>query len=296
MGLRKFRGTTVALITPFLPGGAVDEARLKTLVDRQVAEGTDVILAAGTTGEASTLSTDEHKGLMKRIIELVDGRRPVLCGTGSNSTREAIGLTEFAESVGCDGILSVGPYYNKPTQEGFYQHFKEIAASTSLPVILYNVPGRTGTNIAAHTTLRLAEIPNIVGIKEASGDLSQIMEIIRLRPDDFSVLSGDDAVTLPLLAVGSDGVISVVANETPGMLHKMVHAAFDGDWETARELHYKLLPLMEINFIESNPIPAKTALAMMGLIEEEFRLPLVEMGDESRERLAEVLRELELIH
>ena len=187
------------------------------------------------------------------------------------------------------------PYYNKPTQEGFYQHFKEIASATSLPVILYNVPGRTGSNISAETTLRLAGIENIVGIKEASGSLSQIMEILRLRPDDFLVLSGDDALGLALLALGGDGIISVVANETPRLLHEMVHAAFAGDWETAREIHYRLLPLMEINFIETNPIPAKTALSMMGMIEEEFRLPMVRIGDESRQKLKKVLIELGLV-
>ncbi len=295
MNPEKFRGTTVALVTPFLPGGEVDVVRLKALIDWHVEEGTDVILATGTTGEASTLATVEHKKVMELIIEHCAGRKPVICGAGSNSTREAVGLTEFAEKAGCDGILSVGPYYNKPTQEGFYQHFSEIASATSLPVVLYNVPGRTGSNISAETTLRLAEIDNIVAIKEASGSLSQIMEILRLRPDDFLVLSGDDALALALLALGGDGVISVVANETPGLLHEMVHAAFAGDWDKARKIHYRLLPLMEINFIETNPIPAKTALSMMGLIKEEFRLPMVRIGDESRQKLKKVLVELGLV-
>lgn len=295
MDAKKFRGTTVALVTPFLLGGGVDVARLKDLIDWHVAEGTDVILGTGTTGEASTLSTDEHKDVMQLVVNHCAGRKPVICGTGSNSTREAIGLTQFAEKVGCDGVLSVGPYYNKPTQEGFYQHFREIASCTSLPVILYNVPGRTGSNISAETTLRLAQIENIVGIKEASGNLSQIMEILRQRPEGFLVLSGDDAVALALIALGGDGVISVVANETPRLLHEMVHAAFGGDWEKARKIHYKLLPLMEINFVETNPIPAKTALSMMGRIDEEFRLPMVRITEKNREKVKQILVDLDLV-
>lgn len=295
MNVSEFRGTTVALVTPFLPGGDVDVEQLKALIDWHVEEGTDVILGTGTTGEASTLSTEEHKKVMELIVDYCAGRRPVICGAGSNSTREAIGLTQFAEKVGCDGVLSVGPYYNKPTQEGFFQHFGEIAACTQLPVILYNVPGRTGSNISAETTLRLAEIENIVGVKEASGNFSQIMEILRLRPEGFLVLSGDDAVALPLIALGGDGVISVVANETPRLLHEMVHAAFAGNWSKAREIHYRLLPLMEINFIETNPIPVKTALSMMERIHDEFRLPMVKMTEKNRHKLKAVLAELGLV-
>ena len=295
MNAQKFRGTTVALVTPHLPGGEVDVETLKALVDWHIEEGTDVILGTGTTGEASTLSTAEHKKVMEIIVEHCAGRRPVICGTGSNSTREAIGLTEFAEKAGCDGVLSVGPYYNKPTQEGFYQHFSTIASTTSLPIILYNVPVRTGSNISAETTLRLAEVDNIVGVKEASGNLSQIMEILRLRRDGFLVLSGDDAVALPLIAMGGDGVISVVANETPRLLHEMVLAAFEGDWETAREIHYRLLPLMEINFVETNPIPAKTALSMMGIIKDEFRFPMFRICDKNRVMFKTVLMVLGLV-
>ncbi len=290
-----FRGTTVALITPFAKDGTVDEQRLRKLVDWHVEQGTDVILACGTTGESATLSHDEHHQVMDIVIDQANNRVPVLCGAGSNATWEAISLTEYAEKAGANGILSVGPYYNKPTQEGFYQHFKTIAESTSLPVIVYNVPGRTGSNISAETTLRLAEIPNIVGIKEASGNLSQIMHILRERPDKFLVLSGDDSITLPLLSLGGDGVISVVANEAPAILHEMVHSAFDGNWERARTLHNMLLPLMEFNFVETNPIPVKTALSMMGMIEDNFRLPLVKMTESNKAKLKTLLEELELL-
>lgn len=292
---QKFRGTTVALVTPFDLTGEIDEKALEKLIEWQIKEGTDVILAAGTTGEAATLSTEEHKYLMKRVLELVAGRKPVLCGTGSNSTKETIGLTQYAEEIGAAGALVVGPYYNKPTQNGYLAHFRTVAAETSLPVIIYNVPGRTGGNINAETTLRLAEVENIIGVKEASGNLSQIMEILRSRPEGFLVLSGDDSLTLPLMAVGADGVISVVANEVPRSLHEMVMAAFGGDWEQARWIHNRILPLMEINFIESNPIPVKTALAMMEMLNENFRLPLVPMTMTSREKLRAVLKELNLI-
>lgn len=295
MDTQRFRGTTVALVTPFDRHGEIDESRLRDLVEWQVEEGTDVILASGTTGESATLTAAEHHRVTEIVIDQVRGRRPVMCGAGSNNTREAIALTREAEKLGGDAILSVGPYYNKPTQEGFYQHFKAIAEATSLPVFIYNVPGRTGANIAPETTLRLAGIPNIAGVKEASGNFSQIMAILRNRRPGFLVLSGDDAYTLPLLAVGADGVVSVVANQTPALLHEMVHAAFRNDWSRALELHNRLLPLMELNFIESNPIPVKTALALMGKIEETFRLPLVPMASANRARLAEALEELGLI-
>ncbi len=295
MNATQFRGTTVALVTPFRQNGEIDEYRLRQLVDWQIEQGTDVILACGTTGESATLSHEEHHRVMEIIIQQVNGRVPVLAGAGSNSTSEAISLTQFAEEAGADGILSVGPYYNKPTQEGFYQHFKAIAESTRLPVILYNVPGRTGTNISAETTLRLAEIPNIVGIKEASGNFSQIMDILRRRPEGFLILSGDDSITLPLISLGGDGAISVVANEVPALFHDMVHLAFRNQWEEARALHFRLLPLMEMNFIETNPIPVKTALAMMGKIEDNFRLPLVKLTDSNRAALANLLRNLGLV-
>jgi 4-hydroxy-tetrahydrodipicolinate synthase len=295
MDMSQFRGTTVALITPFLKDGSIDRPRLKGLLDWQIAEGTGVILTMGTTGESATLSHTEHEEVIELVVQHVKGRVPVMAGAGSNSTQEAVRLTQFATKAGADAILSVGPYYNKPTQEGYYQHFKAVAEATDLPVVLYNVPGRTGSNISAQTTLRLAEVPNIGAVKEASGDLSQIMAIIQDRPDGFLVLSGDDAMTLPMLALGADGIISVVANETPALLKEMVTAAFSNNWEKARDLHYKLLPLMEINFIESNPIPVKTAVALMGKIEDNFRLPLVKMTDENKNKLTIVLNQLKLL-
>lgn len=295
MDIRRFCGTTVALITPFKKDLSVDEERLRRLVDWHVAQGTDVILACGTTGESATLSHGEHRRVIDVIIEQAAGRVPVLAGAGSNSTDEAISLTEYAAQAGADGILSVGPYYNKPTQRGFYEHYKAIAQVTDLPIILYNVPGRTGSNITAETTLQLAEIPNIIGIKEASGNLSQIMDILRRRPKDFLVLSGDDAITLPLLALGADGIVSVVANEAPALLKEMVVAAKRNDWEAARALHFKLLPLMEFNFCESNPIPVKAACAMMGLVEDVLRLPLVPMTDANREKMRKILQQVGLV-
>lgn len=295
MDSARFKGATVALVTPFREGGAVDESRLRQLIDWQIEQGTDVILPMGTTGEASTLSVPEHHRVVKLAVEHVAGRRPVLCGAGNNATRDAIAMTQFVESAGADGVLSVGPYYNKPTQEGFYQHFKAIAESTSLPIIIYNVPGRTGSNISAETTLRLSEIPNIVATKEASGDLSQIGHILAGRSADFLVLSGDDALTLPLMSLGCDGAISVVANQTPHLFSEMVHAAAKGEWKKARQIHFRLLPLMEANFIESNPIPVKAGLAMMGKLEENYRLPLVKMSEANREKLRLILAELELV-
>ncbi|MBN2009774.1 4-hydroxy-tetrahydrodipicolinate synthase [candidate division KSB1 bacterium] len=295
MQYTQFKGTTVAMVTPFTATGEIDEPNVKKLIDFHIENGTDVILACGTTGESATMSYDEHQHMMELVVNYTNKRCPVMVGAGSNSTHEAVMMTKHAERHGADCVLSVGPYYNKPTQEGFYQHFKAIAESTSLPIILYNVPGRTGSNITAATTLRLAEIPNIIGVKEASGNMSQIMEILRRRPKDFLVLSGDDSLTLPLLAVGLDGIISVVANETPALLHDMVHSAFAGNWEKARKIHFKLLPLMETNFIESNPIPAKTALAMMGMIEDNFRSPLVKMSEGNKAILRKVLQDLELV-
>jgi 4-hydroxy-tetrahydrodipicolinate synthase len=295
MNITKFRGSTVAHITPFDSAGNINETQLRTLVDRQINEGTDVLLACGTTGESVTLDHTEKIQVTKIIIDQAAGRVPVLVGAGTNDTRDAIQLTLDADKAGADAILSVTPYYNKPTQEGLYQHFKAIASETDLPVILYNVPGRTSCNIATDTILRLAEIDNIIGVKEASGNMSQSMQILRNRPTDFLVLSGDDSLSLPMIALGGDGTISVVANEVPGLFSSMIHSALDGNWQKAREMHTKLLPLMEINFIETNPIPVKTALAMMGLIEDNFRLPLVKMAEQNRVRLQSVLAELHLL-
>lgn len=295
MSLDRFRGSTVALITPFQNDGSIDRKRLRELAEWHIEEGTDVILVNGTTGESATLSPAEQVEVAEIVVDQAAGRRPVLGGAGSNSSRVAAELARAAEKAGVDGILSVAPYYNKPTQEGLFRHFQHVAASTSLPVILYNVPGRTASNLSAETTLRLAEIDNVVGVKEASGNLSQVMEILRFRPDGFLVLSGDDAWALPLIALGADGVVSVVANQTPGAFRELVGAALEGDWNKAREMHYRLLELMELNFVESNPIPVKTALAMMGRIEEVFRLPLVAMNDANRDRLKIALQSLGLI-
>lgn len=295
MSLDRFRGSTVALITPFQNDGSIDRKRLRELAEWHIEEGTDVILVNGTTGESATLSPAEQVEVAEIVVDQAAGRRPVLGGAGSNSSRLAAELARAAEKAGVDGILSVAPYYNKPTQQGLFRHFQHVAAATSLPVILYNVPGRTASNLSAETTLRLAEIDNVVGVKEASGNLSQVMEILRFRPDGFLVLSGDDAWALPLIALGADGVVSVVANQTPGAFRELVGAALEGDWNKAREMHYRLLELMELNFVESNPIPVKTSLAMMGRIEEVFRLPLVAMNDANRDRLKIALQSLGLI-
>jgi 4-hydroxy-tetrahydrodipicolinate synthase len=291
----KFTGSTVALITPFQRDFSIDEKRLRHLVDWHIEQGTDVILVCGTTGESATMSHEEHHRVIDIVIEHAAGRIPVMAGAGSNSTAEAVSLTRHASQSGADAILSVGPYYNKPTQRGHYEHFKTIAESTDKPVIIYNVPGRTASNISGDTTLQLAEIPNIIGVKEASGNMSQIMNILLHRPDDFLVLSGDDAMTLPLMSLGADGVISVVANEAPTLMRDMIHAALEGDWRKASQLHFKLLPLMEFNFCESNPIPVKTACAMMGLAEEVVRLPLVKMSDANRQKMRLLISELGLL-
>lgn len=290
----KFRGTTVALVTPFHKDGSINEEHLKQLIDWHIDEGTDVILAGGTTGESATLSHEEHHQLMDLTVEHVNGRIPVLCGSGSNSTEEAVSLTRYAKNAGADAALLVTPYYNKPTQYGLYMHYKTIAESTDLPLILYNVPGRTSCNLNGETTVKLANIDNIIGVKEASGDLAQIMHIIQNRPKDFLVLSGDDAITLALLALGGDGVVSVVANQAPSRLHDMVHTALNGNFDNARKRFYDLLPLMQLNFIETNPIPVKTALSIMNKIEDNFRLPLVRMAPENAEKMQTLLIDMGL--
>ena len=293
--ISKFRGSTVALITPFKSDFSVDEAKLRGLVDWHIEQGTDVILVCGTTGESATLSHDEHHRVIDIVVQHVNGRVPVMAGAGSNATAEAVSLTKHAAESGADAILSVGPYYNKPTQQGYYEHFKAVAEATDKPIILYNVPGRTAGNICGDTTLQLSKIANIIGVKEASGDISQIMNILRNRSSDFLVLSGDDALSLALLALGADGVISVVANQAPAMFREMVYSALNSEWDRARELHYKLLPLMEFNFCESNPIPVKTACAMMGLVEDFARLPLVPISDMNRDRMKLLLQDLGLL-
>ena len=290
-----FRGAMTALVTPFDRSGRVHEEHLKRIIDFQIEGGMDAIVPCGTTGEASTLDYEEHFRVCELTVQHVKKRAKVIIGGGSNNTHRAIQLTQFAQEIGADGVLSVGPYYNKPTQEGHYQHFKAIAESAEVPIVIYNIPGRTGVNIEPDTLLRLAEIPNIVGVKEASGNLDQMMVILRDRPKNFSVLSGDDSFSLPLISVGGDGCISVLANEMPAEFSRMIHAALDNDWQQARSIHYHTYALMRANFVETNPVPVKAAMAMMGLIEEVYRLPLVPMEPKNREKLQSILQDLKLI-
>lgn len=291
------RGCATALVTPFTTDGAVDDERLRGLIEYQIAGGVRLLVPCGTTGESATMTEEEDRHVIKLTIDTARGRARVIAGTGSNSTAAAIEYSEAARSLGGDAVLVVSPFYNKPTQEGLYAHFRAVADAVSdLPVVIYNVPGRTASNIEAQTTLRLArDVANIVAVKEASGNLSQIMEILRARPPGFRVLSGDDSVTLALIALGAEGLISVASNEAPQLMARMVDLALEGKWSEARALHYRLLPLMETNFIESSPGPVKAALAMMGLIEESYRLPLVQIHANSRVRVREVLTELGLL-
>lgn len=290
-----FRGVATALVTPLLQDGAVDEFSLRRLVEFQITNGIHGIVPCGTTGESATLTHAEHHHVMDIVVDQTKGRIPVIIGAGSNSTREAISLTQHARAIGASAVLSIAPYYNKPTQPGFFEHYKAITEAVDIPIIVYNCPGRTGSNITAETTLRLAELPGIAGIKEASGNVPQIMEIIRNKPKNFVVLSGDDAIALPLLSVGCDGVVSVVANEVPKQFSAMVRFALEENFVEARRIHNDLLPLMNANFIESNPIPVKSALAMMGLIHEVYRLPLTKMSSEHRFAMRRILEELQLI-
>jgi 4-hydroxy-tetrahydrodipicolinate synthase len=291
-----FRGTATALVTPFKKDGTVDETNLRELVDFQLKGKVEALVPVGSTGEGATLSDVEQAEVLEIVVEQVNGRIPVIGGASSNSTNKAVALAKQARSAGVDAILSVAPYYNKPTQEGIYQHFGTIAESAELPVVIYNVPGRTASNINAETALRLAaDIPYIAGIKEASANFAQIMEILRTRPAGFGVWSGDDNLTLPLIALGADGVISVVSNETPKMFSDLVRFALEGKMDRAKALHYQLLPLMNINFIESNPIPVKAAMAMMGLLGEHYRLPLVPIAETVRPKLQKVLKDLHLL-
>ncbi len=285
------RGCATALVTPFTTDGAVDEARIRALVERQIAGGVKLLVPCGTTGESATLSSDEQQRVIAITIAAAKGKARVIAGVGNNNTAVTIERAEAARAAGADAALVVGPYYNKPTQAGFLAHYRAIAAAVpGFPVVVYNVPGRTGSNIAAVTTLDLArEVDNVVAVKEASGDLSQIMAILKGRPDGFKVLSGDDALTLAVIALGGDGLVSVASNEVPELMSRMTDLALAGDWTAARALHYQLLPLMEGNFIESNPGPVKAAMALMGLLEERFRLPLVPVQESTRARLKEIL-------
>ncbi|HET6671195.1 MAG TPA: 4-hydroxy-tetrahydrodipicolinate synthase [Pyrinomonadaceae bacterium] len=291
------RGCATALVTPFTRDGAIDEAALQRLVEYQIAGGVKLLVPCGTTGESATMTEAEDQQVIKLVIEAAKGRARVIAGTGSNATAAAIEYSQTARALGADAVLVVAPFYNKPTQDGLYAHFRAVAESVGdLPVVIYNVPGRTSSNITAQTTLQLArDVPNIAAVKEASGNLSQIMKIIRERPAGFRVLSGDDSFTFPLLALGAEGLISVAANEAPALMAQMINLALEGNWPEARDLHYRLLPLMEVNFIESSPGPVKAALAMMGLIEESYRLPLVPISDQSKTKLRPVLAELGLL-
>lgn len=297
MKLDWMRGCATALVTPFKGDGSVDEDRMRTLVDRQINGGVRLLVPCGTTGESATMTEDEDARVIGLTIEVARGRAKVIAGAGSNSTSSAVEYSRSAHDLGADAVLQVAPWYNKPTQEGLYAHFRAIAeAIPEMPIMLYNVPGRTSSNIAAQTTLRLAkDCENIVAIKEASGNLSQIMEILRERPANFCVFSGDDAVTLPLISLGAEGIVSVASNEVPDLMSRMTELALEGRWDDARELHYRLLTLMEINFVESSPGPVKAAMAMMGLLEENFRLPLVPITDKSRAKIREVIAELGLL-
>lgn len=288
------KGSIVAIVTPF-KNGKVDEKALGNLIEWHIAQGTAAIVPCGTTGESATLDYDEHYRVIEFTIEVVNKRVPVIAGTGANSTDETIMITEKARKYGADAVLLVTPYYNKPTQEGLYRHYKAVAETVDIPVVLYNVPGRTGVNMLPGTVARLAEVKNIVAIKEATGDMKQVSEIIRLCGDRITVISGDDFTTLPLLALGGKGVISVSANVAPKDVSEMCACWEKGLYEEARKIHYRLEPLNQAMFIETNPIPVKTALAMMGKIQEEFRLPLCEMSSANKEKLRKVLEDLKLI-
>ena len=293
--IRSWRGTYTAIVTPFRRDGSLDEAALRTLVDRQIEGGVDGLVPCGTTGESATMSTEEKIRVIEIVREQSHDRVRVLAGAGGNSTAAVVTLAKQIDQVSVDGILIVVPYYNKPTQEGLYQHFATVADAVEAPVVMYNVPGRTSANMTAETALRLAEHGNIAGTKEASGALTQVMEIIRGAPPGFSILSGEDNLAVPIIALGGHGVVSVASNEAPAMMSEMVRSALEGKMTEARELHYKLLGLMNVNFIETNPIPVKAALAMMGLIEEQYRLPLVPMADANRAKLHLELIKLDLM-
>jgi 4-hydroxy-tetrahydrodipicolinate synthase len=289
-----FKGAIVAIVTPF-KNGCVDEERLRELIEFQIENGTDGIVPCGTTGESPTLSYEEHDRVIEITVDAVKKRVPVIAGTGSNSTDEALRLTKHAYEVGADAALMVTPYYNRPTQEGMYQHYKFIADRVAIPIIVYNIPGRTGANLLPETLARLAAISNIVGVKEAAGSLKQMQEVISLCGENFSVLSGDDFFTYPLLCIGGHGIISVVSNVAPADVASMVDAFASGDVAKARALHYKMTPLVDSLFIETNPVPVKTALALMGRIENELRLPLCQMSEANTDKLKKVMSRYGLI-
>jgi len=292
---KAFTGVGTALVTPFTRGGDLDEAAVRRLGRRQIDGGVHFLCPCGTTGENPTLTDKERLRIVEILVEEARGKVPILAGAGGYDTKEVIHIAREMARAGASGFLSVTPYYNKPTQEGLYQHYRAFAESTSLPIVVYNVPGRTGVNVEVATLARLATIPNIVGVKEASGNVSQMCEICRAVPPDFIVLSGDDALTLPLMAVGGHGIVSVASNEIPAEMAQMVEAAEQNDFAAARKIHARILPLMSINFVESNPQPVKFAMAAMGLLEEMFRLPMVSPKAESKDKINTVLKDLGLL-
>jgi 4-hydroxy-tetrahydrodipicolinate synthase len=283
------------MVTPFRGDGSLDEATLRRLVRRQIEQGIDFLVPCGTTGESPTLSRDEHLRVVAITIEESRKKVPVLAGAGGYNTREVVELARECQRLGADGILSVTPYYNKPTQEGLYQHYKAIAASINIPIILYSVQGRTGINIEPATVVRLAEIENIVGIKEASGNITQIAEVVHRVPEKFIVLSGDDAMTLPVIALGGRGIVSVVSNQIPGAMSELATLANRNDFDGARKLQRSYMPLMQVNFIEANPIPVKWGMSVMGLLEPVYRLPMVEPSAASKQKIGQVLESVGLL-
>ena len=292
---KMFTGVGTALVTPFTRNGELDDAAVRRLGRRQVDSGIHFLAPCGTTGENPTLTHTERLRIIEILVDELKGQVPILAGAGGYDTKEVIRLAADFEKRGVSGLLSVTPYYNKPTQEGLYQHYRAIAESTPLPIVVYNVPGRTGVNVEVATLARLAELPNIVGVKEASGNMTQMCEIARAVPADFIVLSGDDALTLPLMAVGGHGIISVASNEIPSEMVQMVEAAERNDFAAARQIHARIVSLMQINFIEANPVPVKAAMAAMGLLEEVYRLPMVSPKEESKDKILRVFKELDLL-
>ncbi|MAG14028.1 MAG: 4-hydroxy-tetrahydrodipicolinate synthase [Spirochaetales bacterium] len=289
------RGVFTALVTPFNKDRSVDEAALRNLVDLQVKGGVSGLVPMGTTGESPTLDHEEHIRVIEVVVDQANGKLPIIAGTGSNSTQEAIEMTKYAAEIGVAASLQVAPYYNKPTQDGFFKHFAAIAEAVDIPLIIYNIPSRTAKNIENETMLRLAEIPSIKGVKESSGDMIQVMDLILRRPDGFVVLSGDDNIGLAMMAMGGDGIVSVASNIVPEQMSEMVSTALDNEIEKARAIHYQLLPLFQGLFIETNPIPIKASLALQDKIGEVYRLPMCAMADENKKILKKVLKDLQLL-
>ncbi len=293
--IKNLKGCGTALVTPFKADQQIDEAALIKLVEYQLNEGIDFLVPCGSTGESATLNLEEHIRVVEIVTKTSNGKVPVIAGAGGYNTKKVIEMAREVENLGVDGLLSVTPYYNKPNQEGLYQHFKSVAESVHVPIILYNVPPRTNTNMLPETVLRLSEIENIIGIKEATGDINQISDQAMLYPEEFIMLSGDDANTLPLIALGGMGLISVASNEIPGLMTEFVHLCLEGKFKDAKKMQKRIYPLMKANFLEVNPIPVKYALSIMGMIEENYRLPLVPMSQPNKEKMKKVLTDLNLI-